>query len=40
MTNTSFTDFADFGDDFDTTPPRTPKISGLKSQVLKPTFLS
>ena len=24
----------------DPTPPRTPRISGLKSQVLKPTFLS
>ena len=22
------------------TPPRTPRISGLKSQILKPTFLS
>ena len=22
------------------TPPRTPRISGLKSQVLKPTFLA
>ena len=25
---------------FFTTPPRTPRISGLKSQILKPTFLS
>ena len=23
-----------------TTPPRTPRISGLKSQILRPTFLS
>ena len=25
---------------FALTPPRTPRISGLKSQILKPTFLS